>query len=455
MQSSSTRTLEQLAIDLSTGQIRSRELVEDCLARIAAPGGEGARTFLSVDASTARAAADFTDTMRKRAMAVGPYAGIPISVKDLFDVAGAVTTAGSTILRGSPPAGRDATAVARLRAAGFIVIGRTNMTEFAFSGLGVNPHYDTPRNPWERASNRIPGGSSAGAAVSVTDGMAFAGLGTDTGGSCRIPAALCGIVGFKPTASRVPTTGVYPLSPTLDSVGPLANSVACCAAVDTVLAAEPAVSLSASPIETLKLAVPDTYVLDAMSREVATAFERALRRLSRAGAGVEHIPFAELSELADINRLGGFSAAESYAQHRHRIAAESAQYDPRVLKRILRGREQGAADYIELGQRRREFINRTSPIIDAFDALLMPTVPIVAPRLEELAADEDYSRLNALVLRNSGIVNFIDGCAISIPCHQSGAPPVGLTLFTASRGDRRLLSAAAAVEACLRSGHSA
>ena len=329
------------------------------------------------------------------------------------------------------------------------------MTEFAFSGLGVNPHYGTPRNPWERASNRIPGGSSSGAAVSVTDAMAFAGLGTDTGGSCRIPAALCGIVGFKPTASRVPLTGAYPLSPTLDSVGPLANSVACCAAVDAVLAAEPATALTAIPIDTLQLAVPTTYVLEALGDAVAAAFERALHWLSQAGARIEHIPFAELRELPDINRFGGFSAAESYAQHRHRIATDSARYDPRVLQRILRGRDQSAADTIELGQRRRDFIARTAPIFEAFDALLMPTVPIVAPRLEELAADQDYSRLNALVLRNPSIVNFIDGCAISIPCHRSGEPPVGLTLFAAGHRDRRLLSIAAAAEACLRAGLSA
>ena len=450
MQPASTRSLERLASDLSAGRIGSRELVEDCLALIAATDGEGARTFLKVDATAARAAADSTDTMRKRGSALGRYAGIPISVKDLFDVAGEVTTAGSLVLRGAPPAAQDATAVARLRAAGFIVIGRTNMTEFAFSGLGVNPHYGTPRNPWERAANRIPGGSSSGAAVSVTDGMAFAGLGTDTGGSCRIPAAMCGIVGFKPTARRVPLAGVYPLSPTLDSVGSIANSVACCAAVDAVLAAGSESALPRISIAALRLAVPAAYVLDGLSREVAASFERALRRLSQAGARVEHIPFAELNELPDINRSGGFSAPEAYAHHRELIAADAARYDPRVLQRILRGREQSAADYLDLRRRRREFIERVAPIIAGFDALLMPTVPIVAPRLEELEADADYWRINALVLRNSSMVNFADLCAISLPCHEPGEAPVGLTLFAAGNGDRRLLAIAAAAEACMR-----
>jgi len=436
-------------MDLSIRRVTSRQLVEICLARIAAPGGEGGRTFLKVSADTALAMADFVDTMRGHGAAVGPYAGIPISVKDLFDVAGEVTTAGSLVLCGAAPAERDATAVARLRAAGFIVIGRTNMTEFAFSGLGVNPHFDTPRNPWERGANRIPGGSSSGAAVSVADGMAFAGLGTDTGGSCRIPAAMCGVVGFKPTARRVPTAGAYPLSLTLDSIGPLANSVACCAIVDAVLAAELPTRFAKASIAGLRLAVPTSYVLDEMGAEVAASFERALRLLAQAGARIEHIPFSELSELPDINRLGGFSAAEAYAHHRDRIASDSSRYDPRVLSRILRGREQGAADYLVLRRKRVEFIERTAPVMAEFDALLMPTTPTIAPRLEELTADDSYSRINALALRNSSLVNFIDGCAISIPCHGPGEAPVGLTLFAGGGNDRRLLSVAAAAEDCL------
>src|SRR5712692_6887948 len=235
-------SLAQVKADLAGGG-KSRGLVEQCLARISDQSGEGGRVFLKVHAADALAAADFYDRRRAHGAAPSPYAGIPVSIKDLFDIAGDVTTAGSTALRDAPPARRDAPSVARLRAAGFIPIGRTNMTEFAFSGLGINPHHDTPRNPYDRKGERIPGGSSSGAAVSVTDGMALAALGTDTGGSCRIPAALCGIVGFKPTAHRVPTAGAFPLATSLDSVGPLAASVACCAVLDAVLAGEPAVDL--------------------------------------------------------------------------------------------------------------------------------------------------------------------------------------------------------------------
>ena len=233
------RTLAQSARELEAGA-SSRSLVEECLARIADPAGEGSRVFLKVHADSARAAADHMDGLRRRRAAPSRFAGIPISVKDLFDVAGDVTMSGSVALRDAPPAAADAVAVARLRAAGLIPIGRTNMTEFAFTGLGINPHYDTPRNPFDRATGRIPGGSSSGAAVSVTDGMAVGALGTDTGGSCRIPAALCGIVGYKPTARRIPLGGVLPLSLSLDSVGPLAPTVACCAALDAIMAGEDA-----------------------------------------------------------------------------------------------------------------------------------------------------------------------------------------------------------------------
>src|SRR5262245_41058367 len=205
------RTIAQSARDLVAGT-SSRSLVEECLGRILDPAGEGPRVFLKVYADQARTAADYIDCLRKHGAAPSRFAGIPVSVKDRFDMAGDVTTAGSVALRDAPPAARDCRAVARVRAAGFIPVGRTNMTEFAYSGLGLNPHYDTPRNPYDRATGRIPGGSSSGAAVSVTDGMAIAALGTDTGGSCRIPAAVCGTVGYKPTTGRIPIDGVLPLS---------------------------------------------------------------------------------------------------------------------------------------------------------------------------------------------------------------------------------------------------
>jgi len=333
-----------------------------------------------------------------------------------------------------------------LRSAGFIPVGRTNMTEFAFSGIGVNPHYGTPLSPYDRTAARIPGGSSSGAAVSISDGMAFGAIGTDTGGSCRIPAAFCGVAGFKPTAARVPTQGAFPLSTSLDSVGPLAATVECCAILDAVLAGEPITDLEPSPLEAIRLAMPQTMVLDNVERSVAQAFDSALDRLRKSGARVSEIPLRELDELRGINAKGGIVTAEAYAIHRPLIAKAEKTYDPRVLVRILRGREQDAADYIDVLSARADFTRRVRAITFPYDALVLPTVPVVPPRVADVEPDEAYRRINMLVLRNPSIANFIDGCSISIPCHRAGDPPVGLMLFGAHGTDRRILSIAAAIE---------
>ena len=439
------QTIAEAAAALDAGA-RSRGLIEEALARINDKAGEGARTFLKVHAEQALAAADFYDRLRASGAVPSRFAGIPVSLKDLFDIAGDVTTAGSRVLRAAPPAPRDAPAVARLRAAGFIPIGRTNMTEFAFSGIGINPHYGTPSSPYDRGSRRIPGGSSSGAAVSVSDAMALGAIGTDTGGSCRIPAAFCGIVGFKPTASRVPTQGAFPLSTSLDSVGPLAATVACCAALDAVLAGEPVEELAPFPLDALRMAVPQTMVLDNVEPAVAHAFERALMRLRDKGARIVDLPLRELDELRGVNAKGGIVTAEAYALHRPLIAKGEKMYDPRVLTRILRGREQDAADYIDLVNARADFTRRVSAIAAPYDALVMPSVPMSAPRMADLEPDDAYRRINMLVLRNPSIANFLDACSISIPCHRSGEAPAGLMLFGQHGSDRRLLSIAAAIE---------
>jgi aspartyl-tRNA(Asn)/glutamyl-tRNA(Gln) amidotransferase subunit A len=439
------QTIAQAVVELEAGK-KSRELIELSLARIADKSGEGARAFLKVHAEEALAAADFYDRLRARGAAPSRFAGIPVSLKDLFDMAGDVTTAGSLALRDAAPAKADAPAVTRLRAAGFIPVGRTNMTEFAFSGIGVNPHYGTPLSPHDRKSARIPGGSSSGAAVSISDRMALGAIGTDTGGSCRIPAALCGVVGFKPTAARVPTQGVFPLSSSLDSVGPLAASVGCCAILDCVLAGEPVAELAPCPLDALRLAVPQTMVLDNVEPAVAQAFDAALNRLRNNSARIVDIPLRELDELRAINAKGGLAAAQSYALHRPLIAKAEKTYDPRVLVRILRGREQDAADYIDLLEARADFTRRVRAVTAPYDALVMPTVPVLPPRVVDVEPDDAYRRINMLVLRNPSIVNFIDGCSISIPCHRAGDAPVGLMLFGAHGSDRRLLSIAAAIE---------
>lgn len=441
------QTLNALAADLAAGRTTSRALVEHCLANIAAPAGEGPRVFLKVDAERALRDADRQDQERAAGRARSPYAGIPVSIKDLFDREGEVTTAGSKLLRDAAPAERDAPSVARLVAAGLIPIGRTNMTEFAFSGLGLNCHYGTPANPFDRGTRRIPGGSSCGAAVSVTDGMAYAALGTDTGGSCRIPAAMCGIVGFKPTARRVPLAGAFPLSPSLDSIGPLAHSVECCAIVDAMLAGEHVEPLVSIPLRGMRFAVPQSLVLDDMDERVASTFARALTRIAAQGAEIVEIPLSQLAELPALNRKGGgLAPPEAYAIHRDWIARHADAYDPRVLARILRGKEQDAADYIQLLRARASFIERIATELMSFDAMLMPTVPIVAPPIASLDDDAVYSRTNVLALRNPSVVNFMDGCAISIPCHTDREAPVGLMLATLGGRDPQLLAIAASAE---------
>lgn len=444
--SSTHPTLASLAEALSLDQVTSRKLVEDCLARIADPAGEGSRTFVLVDAERARAAADDMDLRRKAGKAPSRHAGIPISIKDLADIEGQVTKAGSHALADQAPAKADAPVVARLRQAGFIIIGRTNMTEFAYSGLGINPHYGTPRSPYERTAGRVPGGSSSGAAVSVADGMAHGALGTDTGGSCRIPAAFCGITGYKPTARRVPVAGVVPLSFTLDSIGPLARTVACCAAMDAVMAAEAERTIAPPSASRLHLMAPDTIVLDQLDQHVSKRFDAALSRLGKAGVRITRAPFPTFDRIADLTRKGGFSSAESFAWHRRLIEKKQETYDPRVLARIVRGAEQSAADYIDLLGLRRAAIADFGAAMQGIDALVMPTVPIIPPHIAELASDAEYTRQNMLILRNTLIINVLDGCSISLPVGEPAGPPCGLMLSTVGGADHRLFDVAAAVE---------
>ncbi|HEY0851303.1 MAG TPA: amidase [Bradyrhizobium sp.] len=444
------KTLAALADDLANGRTSARKLVEECLGRIADPTGEGQRVFIHVDKDAALDAADAMDRLRKANAVPSPFAGIPVSIKDLFDIKGQVTRAGSRALEDSPPAEADATVVARLRAAGFVVIGRTNMTEFAYSGIGINPHYGTPKGAWQRSAGHVPGGSSSGAAVSIVDGMAYGALGTDTGGSCRIPAAYNGIVGYKPTQRRVPLDGGVPLSSSLDSFGPLANSVACCAALDAVLAAEPVTPIRARSIKGMRLVVPTTVALDELDDAVAKTFDRALQTLSKAGALIEHVEVPEFLDVGVINARGGFSAAESYAWHRFLITSKGDVYDPRVAVRIMRGEVITAADYIDLLNARRSLISRIAARLAPYDALVMPTTANTPPRIADLADDKAFATANLRSLRNCTLINMIDGCAISLPAHRAGEVPVGFMVAATGGSDRRVFELAAAMEGVIR-----
>ncbi|MGH6637534.1 MAG: amidase [Polaromonas sp.] len=442
-----TDTIVQLNARLARGETTREAVVTQALA--AAAQMPAAHVFTALYADAALAAARRADADQVAGVAQPALAGLPVSVKDLYDVAGETTLAGSVVCRGEPAATADAPAVARLRAAGAAIIGKTNMTEFAFSGVGINPHYGTPRNPADPVVARIPGGSSSGAAVSVALGLAVAGLGSDTGGSIRIPAALCGLVGFKSTQGRIPRDGALELSRTLDTVCAMTRSVEDCLMADAVLSGAP-MPVRRRPLAGLRLAVPQTVVFDDIEPAVARAFSRAVSRLSAAGAQVVDITLAELAQIPKLNAPGGFSAVEAFAEHHERLARAKEAFDPRVAARIATGAAVTAQQYIALHDNRRDWTARTEAALEGFDALLCPTVPIVAPEIEALVlSDEAFFKANGLLLRNAFAINFLDGCAFSLPCHEPGELPVGLMLASTRDDDARLAAVALAVEQAL------
>jgi aspartyl-tRNA(Asn)/glutamyl-tRNA(Gln) amidotransferase subunit A len=446
-----TMTLSELAHRLKTREVTSRQLVEEALAAIRDPRGEGSRVFLMVHESEALAAADRADAQRRSGTNAGVLAGIPISIKDLFDEAGVVTLGASKVLVGAPPAQRDSIVVQRLKKAGAIIIGRTNLTEFAYSGLGINPHYGTPKNTFDRPAGRIPGGSTSGGAISVTDGMAAAAIGTDTGGSVRIPAALNGLVGFKPTARRIPRDGVLPLSPSLDSVGPIAKSVDDCLLLDMFMAEERGITVLPGRVAGLRFAVPTTVVQDDLSPAVATAFAAALSRLSAAGAILVELPMREFAQAAEVSPRGALASYEAYSVHRRWMIEHADEYDPRVMARIRPGESITGAQYKKLVELRKRFIRSINAAAGPYDAMLMPTTPETAPTIAEVTKDdESYFRFNGRMLRNPSLVNLFDGCALTIPCHEPGTAPVGLTIAGIQNADRSILVIGDAVEPVVR-----
>jgi aspartyl-tRNA(Asn)/glutamyl-tRNA(Gln) amidotransferase subunit A len=443
-------SLTNLAAHLARGDLTSVDLVQACLDRIARLDPH-LHAFIDVWADSALACAEAADLEREAGMARGALHGLPIALKDLIHVAGRQTTAGSKSWLGRI-SGDTATVAERLRAAGMIPLGKTHMVEFAFGGWGRNQPMGTPWNPWDTAVHRVPGGSSSGSAVAVAGGLAPAAIGSDTGGSIRIPAALQGLVGFKSTARLVPTEGAIPLSTTLDTVCAITRSVRDAVLLHEILSARQ-VSLDPRPLPFWRLAVPSTVMLDALEPAVAGAFERALATLRAAGARIEDITLPELADSAPLQRGGGISAAESWGWHRRRLAAHGALYDPRVAQRIRRGEAISAADYIDLLDGRRAWIARVEAALAGYDALLSPTVPIVAPRIQPLIdSDDAFFAANALLLRNPSLVNLLDGCALSLPCHRAGEWPVGMMVWAPAMTDLRVLGVSLAVERALRGG---
>jgi aspartyl-tRNA(Asn)/glutamyl-tRNA(Gln) amidotransferase subunit A len=443
----SVPTLLSVNAELEAGKISCAELVEAAFARVRDPDGEGSRTFRALREDAARSEARIQDDFRATNNIISPLAGLPVSIKDNIDFAGEPTRGGSKLLENAKPAQADAAVVARLKAAGAVIVGRTNMSELAFSGLGTNPFYGTPANPYDRATRRLPGGSSSGAAISVTDGMAVAALGTDTGGSVRIPAALTGLAGFKPTQARVPRDGVLPLSALLDCVGPLAATVADCTTIDAILAEEPG-PLPACDT-TLRFCTADDYMLDGADDAVLAAYEETKRVLAREGAAITPLPPGTFDEIRAYNRRGTFSNVEAWERFGELIQQHPHDIDPRIAERILRGANITAAA-IKTNTRERAIMTaRFEQAMLTFDALIAPTVPVVAPRIADVESDDGFRRNNALILRNPMTANLLDAPSLTLPCHKSGTAPVGLMLIGARMSDRRLLAVGIELESLL------
>ncbi|MET0387732.1 MAG: amidase [Polyangiales bacterium] len=422
-----------------------RDRLERALAGIRDPALEGERSCLTTYTESARAEADAATQRQRAGNRRGPLDGSVITIKDLFDVRGEITRAGSPAwARHAQPAAADAPIIAALRAAGAVIVAKTNMTEFAFSGLGINPHFGTPGNPRDR--RRIPGGSSSGAAVALADGIGELAIGTDTGGSTRIPAALCGLVGWKPTARRISTQGVHPLSTTLDSVGPIAADVARCHAADAVMAGGTWGALEPASLTGLRFGAIQGMPLEQVDDTVATTYTRTLSRIA-AVSGVRDVALEVLQLMADVNERGGIAPAEAFTTHRSLLFSHGSEVDPFVRQRMQAAAHMPAPDYIANLRDRAVAIAQLDEVFDTYDALLLPTTPIVAPLLHELKTPEAMGSRNRLLLRNTAIANFFDLCAISLPMHQGEGLPCGLMLFGRSNDDAKLFRIAAALEA--------
>jgi len=443
---SSLKTIETIQSQIRQGSLSVTQSVQEALARIHDPAGQGSSSFIAVFDEPALNIAAQQDQQLAQGKALLKLTGVTVSIKDLFDTQGDTTTSGSLVLRQHPPAKQDAQVIERLQKAGAIAIGRTNMTEFAYSGLGLNPHYGTPLNPFERDIGRIPGGSTSGGVISVTDGMATIAMGSDTGGSCRIPAALCGVVGFKSTAARYSQEGVLPLSRSLDSIGFLAQTVACCIAVDQVLAKEEFWQPVVSTEQPMQIGVLQNIVLDGLDADVKTNFERSLNILQAKGVHVHPVQSATINRVVEIQGQPRIVSAQAHAQFEEILNTQSEQMDLRIASRIVKGKDVSSAIYIRTMQEREQLIHAWHKELAGDAVWIMPTVPIIAPQLSELVQDDEYFRINALMLRNPGLFNFLDGCAISIPNHQPGQAPTGVMLVAPAGHDQQLLEIAKIIE---------
>lgn len=446
------KNIAQLSVLIQSGHLDPRSLVDETLDAIGQDDDQA--IFIGLTAERAVAEADAASKRIREGRSCGVLDGIPVAWKDLFDLEGMATTAGSTVLGDSMAASRDADVVTALKQAGMVSIGRTNMSEFAFSGLGINPHYGTPRNPASQDGHRLPGGSSSGAGVAVAAGLVPVAIGTDTGGSVRIPAAFNGVVGYKASRGRYSMRGVYPLAKSLDSLGPLTRTVQDAVWVDAAMRGRAAADLARAPLSGLSLVVPETVFFDVIEDGVAAAFEQAVERLARAGASVRRQAFPIFAELFDlIRQKGALVTAEAFALHKARLeGADAAGMDPRVVVRTKLGANISMPDYIAIIEARERMTAAFSGMIGRHELLVSPTLPHVAAKVAPLIDDDEaFFAMNAKTLRNTQIGNFFDLCGVSIPCGTGDADmPVGLLLSGLHGTDDHLLGVAMAVEEIVR-----
>jgi aspartyl-tRNA(Asn)/glutamyl-tRNA(Gln) amidotransferase subunit A len=434
-------TLSELALAYRQGQLRPSEVLEAYLKKM-----NVGSIYRIITEKRARAQARHAEQLFERQIDLGPLQGIPLAIKDLLDTKGEVTAAGSKILAEGQPALEDAPVVARLDAAGAIFLGKTTMTELAFSGLGINPHFGTPGCALDET--RIPGGSSSGSAVAVAKTWACAALGSDTGGSVRIPAAFNGLVGLKTTNGSLPTDGTVALSTTLDTLGPITRTTE-----DAWHLWRAMSTMSYTPFDkqlpkALKFLVPSNIILEQADPEVVSAFTRTCQRLSKEGHQLSQQTVPELQTIRDLYaRYGGFASHEALALYGDMLESRGADIDPRVARRILEFKDRSSSDYLRLSYARHKLVQAFWETYRPFDAILAPTVAILPPKLESLSSDEAYYQANGFCLRNTLLFNFLAGPALSVPCATTKEGlSVGLMIATAPLQEELALKLGALIE---------
>lgn len=409
---------------------------EDAISRVVAFGGEINSIFVEFYPRDIRDQAQMIDARIAAGETELPLAGWLISIKDLFDEVGKVTSAGSRLLGSASPALQDCDVVRRLKDNGAVIFGRTAMSEFAYSGVGLNPHFGTPGNYFDR--EHIPGGSSSGAALSVAHGFCDAAIGTDTGGSVRIPAAANGLFGYKPSQQAVSMEGVHPLSPTLDSVGPLAKSLPELLTLQRVLTG---ISLQVKEKDTSEICVglPVGAFLDGLDETTIRSWELIKSKLSLGGGNFKEVDLQFLAEALPLARV--IISSEAFAQYRLYLEQLETLGDPRVLQRIKFAKTLSAEEIENAYNLREKIIGMYETALCEVDVLLAPTLPILPPRIDDVEAD--FDRLNALMLRNPSMINIANGCAVTLPVFIPDAVFPGAAMLAAANGnDLELLSAA-------------